>query len=102
MDVFTISYNMDNESTDMDENVAELGISKYMEKHLERYFAQHKGQNVHSGLYEMIIKEIDKSVLMVTLKHCNWNQLRAAEILGINRNTLRNKIVKLQLSKNES
>ncbi len=47
------------------------------------------------NLYEMVIPEVEKSLIMMVLKETNGNQIRASRLLGINRNTLRTKIRKL-------
>ena len=47
------------------------------------------------NLYEMVIPEVEKSLIMMVLKETRGNQIRAAKLLGINRNTLRSKINKL-------
>jgi two-component system nitrogen regulation response regulator GlnG len=72
------------------ENI-EHGFSRVIEKHLEKYFTSHKGDIIPPGLYDRILKEIEHVIFTVTLKHVNGNQLRAAKILGISRNTLRKK-----------
>jgi two-component system nitrogen regulation response regulator GlnG len=73
------------------ENV-EQGFSKVIEKHLEKYFTSHKGDVIPPGLYDRILKEVEHVVFEVTLQHVNGNQLKAAKILGISRNTLRKKM----------
>ncbi len=72
----------------------EQGFSKLVEKQLEKYFASHSKGSIPPGLYERIINEVEKIVINVTLKHVDGNQLQASKILGINRNTLRKKILK--------
>ena len=67
------------------------GFSKAIEKYLEKYYALHNGE-VPCGLYNQIISEVERGILNVTLKHTNMNQVKAAKILGINRNTLRKKM----------
>ncbi len=47
------------------------------------------------NLYEMVIPEVEKSLILMVLKETKGNQLRASRLLGINRNTLRSKIRKL-------
>ncbi|MDR3155868.1 MAG: Fis family transcriptional regulator [Holosporaceae bacterium] len=74
------------------ENV-EQGFSKEIEKHLERYFTFHNGDVIPPGLYDRILKEVERVVFEVTLRHVNGNQLKAAKILGISRNTLRKKTI---------
>jgi DNA-binding NtrC family response regulator len=47
------------------------------------------------NLYDMVIPEIEKSLILMVMKETKGNQIKAAKLLGINRNTLRNKIKKL-------
>ncbi|MDR1560840.1 MAG: Fis family transcriptional regulator [Holosporaceae bacterium] len=75
----------------------EICFSKVIEKHLERYFALHKGEAIPPGLYERILREVEKIVFETTLRYANGNQLKAAKTLGINRNTLRKKMLNNQL-----
>ncbi|MBC8412530.1 hypothetical protein H8E50_02510 [bacterium] len=50
------------------------------------------------NLYDMVIPEVEKSLIVMVLKETNGNQIRAASLLGINRNTLRAKIKKLDIN----
>lgn len=75
----------------------EQGFSKNIEKNLEKYFASHKEDIIPPGLYERIINEVERVVFNATLKYSKGNQLQASKILGINRNTLRKKITKLNV-----
>ncbi len=72
-------------------------LSEAMELRLERYFEMHDGIDVPTGLYDIIIKEIEKSLLSVTMRHAKGNKVKAARILGINRNTLHKKLLTLDL-----
>jgi two-component system nitrogen regulation response regulator GlnG len=74
---------------------SEIGFSKTIENCLEKYFAMHKGCNIPPGLYDRVLAEVERSLFKVTLKHSNGNRLKAAKILGINRNTLRKKTANL-------
>ena len=79
----------------------EYGFSKAIEKNLEKYFASHKGNTVPPGLYDRIIDEVERVIFNVTLKYSKGNQLQASKILGINRNTLRKKITKLNVGEDQ-
>jgi two-component system nitrogen regulation response regulator GlnG len=69
----------------------ESGFSKMIEKHLEEYFALHRGESIPPGLYSRVLTEVENTLFGVTLKYAKGNRLKAAQILGINRNTLRRK-----------
>jgi Fis family transcriptional regulator len=58
---------------------------------VERYFAQLGGHQAE-GLYELVLGEVEAPLLASVLRHTQGNQSRAAEILGINRGTLRKKL----------
>jgi Fis family transcriptional regulator, factor for inversion stimulation protein len=58
---------------------------------MERYFNDLNGEKT-TGVYEMVLHEVEKPLLEIVMRHVKGNQCRAAEILGINRNTLRKKL----------
>lgn len=73
------------------------GLAATVEQHLRDYFAAHERGLPASGLYGRVLQEIERPLLAITLDECSGNQLRAAELLGLNRNTLRKKIRELGL-----
>lgn len=78
------------------------GLAATVERHLRDYFAAHESSMPASGLYDRVLQEIERPLLEVTLAECHGNQLRAAELLGLNRNTLRKKIRELGLTAGRS
>jgi len=58
---------------------------------LKRYFADLNGEQP-TGIYGMVIGEIERPLLDLVMEHADQNQTRAAKMLGINRNTLRKKL----------
>lgn len=71
-------------------------LASTLEQHLREYLS---AEALPDGeLYERVIREIEKPLLKITLAECRGNQLRAAALLGLNRNTLRKKIRALGLS----
>lgn len=73
------------------------GLAATVEHHLRNYFAAHEHDLPAAGLYDRVIQEIERPLLAITLDECHGNQLRAAALLGLNRNTLRKKIRELGL-----
>ncbi len=73
------------------------GLAATVERHLRDYFAAHERDLPASGLYDRVLQEIERPLLAITLDECRGNQLRAAALLGLNRNTLRKKIRELGL-----
>ena len=58
---------------------------------LERYFRQLDGEQA-TDLYDMVLAQMEKPLLEMVMNHSGSNQCKAAEMLGINRNTLRKKL----------
>jgi Fis family transcriptional regulator, factor for inversion stimulation protein len=58
---------------------------------LDQYFKDLEGQPPHA-VYDMVLSCIEKPLLEYIMQHAAGNQSKAAEILGLNRNTLRKKI----------
>jgi two-component system nitrogen regulation response regulator GlnG len=72
-------------------------LSAAVERHLATYFASCGDQLPPPGLYHRILREIEYPLLTVTLAATRGNQIRAADLLGLNRNTLRKKIRDLDI-----
>jgi two-component system, NtrC family, nitrogen regulation response regulator GlnG len=62
------------------------------ERHLARYFDAHGDQLPPDGLYERVLCEVERPLILLSLAATRGNQVRAADLLGLNRNTLRKKI----------
>ena len=77
------------------ERGASLGAS--VEAHLRAYFQLHGDALPPPGLYDRILREVELPLIALTLSATRGNQLRAADLLGINRNTLRKKIRELDI-----
>jgi two-component system nitrogen regulation response regulator GlnG len=73
------------------------GLSAAVERHLASYFAGFGGQLPPPGLYHRVLREIEHPLLSMTLAATRGNQIRAADLLGVNRNTLRKKIRDLDI-----
>ncbi|WP_374303699.1 helix-turn-helix domain-containing protein, partial [Paracoccus sp. (in: a-proteobacteria)] len=72
-------------------------LSDSVEAHLQRYFDLHGDSLPPPGLYDRILREIERPLLQVALDATGGNQLRCADLLGINRNTLRKKLTELNI-----
>lgn len=72
-------------------------LSDSVEAHLQRYFDLHGDSLPPPGLYDRILHEIERPLLQVALDATGGNQLRCADLLGINRNTLRKKLTELNI-----
>jgi len=72
-----------------------LGVA--VERHLARYFATHGEELPASGLYGRVLREVEKPLITLTLSATGGNQIRAADLLWVNRNTLRKKIRELDI-----
>jgi two-component system nitrogen regulation response regulator GlnG len=72
-------------------------LGSAVERHLRDYFSAHKDGLPPSGLYDRIIKEVERPLLSVCLGATRGNQIKASELLGLNRNTLRKKLRELDI-----
>ena len=72
-------------------------VSASIVQHLTRYFQAHGDNLPPDGLYERIIREVERPLIQQCLSATRGNQIKAARLLGINRNTLRKKIRALKI-----
>ncbi len=70
-------------------------ISESVDMHLTHYFNQFGGALPPAGLYDRVLKELEEPLIRQALAVTNGNQIKTAELLGLNRNTLRKKIREL-------
>ena|SRR5579864_4921116 len=78
-----------------DDQSASLGAA--VERHLSNYFLAHGDKLPPPGIYDRVLQEIERPLLSICLGATRGNQIRAAHLLGLNRNTLRKKIRDLGL-----
>jgi Fis family transcriptional regulator len=71
-------------------------IEECVRNSLEGYFRDLRGTEP-DGLHEMMVRTMEKPLLEVVMAHAEQNQSRAAEWLGLNRNTLRKKLLEHKL-----
>lgn len=74
-----------------------LGLSEVIERYINHYFDLHGDVLPANGLHEVLLREIEKPLITVTLKRLKGNQVQVAKLLGMNRNTLRRKIKYLNI-----
>lgn len=74
--------------TMLDENE----VARYVRKAMDDYFKDLDGEDPSCAVYDMVMNCVEKPLIEIVLHHVGGNQTRAAELLGLNRNTLRKKI----------
>lgn len=74
-----------------------LSLEEIIRHKLEDYFQRTQGVDV-DNLYSLVVERVERPLIELTLKKTRGNQIRAAQILGINRNTLRKKITDLRIN----
>jgi len=74
-----------------------LPLGAAVEQFLTRYFLSHGDRLPPPGVYDRIIQEVERPLISICLGATRGNQIRAAQLLGLNRNTLRKKIRDLGL-----
>lgn len=74
-------------------NLRSASLEKLVRSKLEDLFQQQKEEGIElQGLYEVILGQVEKPLIEMTLRQYNGNQVKTAQMLGINRNTLKKKI----------
>jgi two-component system nitrogen regulation response regulator GlnG len=75
----------------------EGSLSTAVERHLHAQFAEFGDGLPPPGLYDRILHDVERPLIAISLAACRGNQIRAAQLLGLNRNTLRKKIRDLRI-----
>lgn len=74
-------------------NLTSVSLEKLVKSKLEVLFAQQREAQVElNGLYNVVIEQVERPLLEIALRAYNGNQVKTAQMLGINRNTLKKKI----------
>ena len=71
-------------------------IGKSVDRSLDEYFRRLDGESP-AGVYDMVIGHVERAMLRNVMSRANGNQTQAADLLGVNRNTLRAKLAKYDL-----
>ena len=77
--------------------INENEMARMVRRAIEGYFRDLDGEKP-CAVYDMVIHCVEKPMLEVVMHHAQGNQTKAAELLGINRNTLRKKLTQLGLA----
>ena len=72
-------------------------LSRAVERHIREFLAAHDDGMAITGVYDQIIAEVERPLIRLTLAATRGNQIKAAAMLGLNRNTLRKKIRDLEI-----
>jgi two-component system nitrogen regulation response regulator GlnG len=75
----------------------DLSIGQAVEHYLQRYFSAFGGDLPPAGLYQRILSEVEFPLVLASMTATRGNQIKAAQMLGLNRNTLRKKIRDLDI-----
>jgi len=84
-------------SPDAAPDPAAESLSGAVARHVDRYFSSYDGDLPPPGVYARVLEEFERPLIARALQATRGNQLRAADILGLNRNTLRKKIRELDI-----
>jgi two-component system nitrogen regulation response regulator GlnG len=72
-------------------------LARAVERHIRQFLAAHDDGFVSSDIYDRVIAEVERPLIQMTLAATRGNQIKAASMLGLNRNTLRKKIRDLEI-----
>ena len=74
-------------------NLKNVSLEKLVKSKLAVLFEQQEEAQVElSGLYSIVLEQVEKPLIELSLSNCNGNQVKTARMLGINRNNLKKKI----------
>ena len=73
------------------------GLGASVERHLRAYFDAHGDSLPAPGLFDRVLREVERPLISLSLAATRGNQIKAAQLLGLNRNTLRKKIRELDI-----
>jgi len=73
------------------------GLAATVERHLRNYFGNHGDSLPPAGVYDRVLREVEKPLITIALEATRGNQIKSAHLLGLNRNTLRKKIRDLDI-----
>ena len=80
-----------------DGQAAPMTLEQAVERHLASFMSAHKEGMPVKELYDRVLAEVERPLLRMALSATRGNQIKAAAMLGLNRNTLRKKLRELEL-----
>ncbi len=88
-------------------NLSSISLEELVKKRLEVHFQQQTAADIDPAglkLYDIVLRQVEKPLLELALKATNGNQVKTAQMLGINRNTLKKKIdiYKIRVKRNSA
>jgi len=73
--------------------INENDMARHVRRAIKEYFKDLDGEDPCCGMFNMVMNCVEKPLIEIVLEHVGGNQTRAADMLGINRNTLRKKML---------
>ena len=73
-------------------------LSLMVQEYLHHYLKVEKNATTLCNMYDTVIREVERPLISLVLEETDGNQTKTAQILGINRNTLRKKMVALKIN----
>ena len=95
--LFPKDFTLQSQPIEAAPEVDNLSLEEIIHRKLDDYFDRTKDVDV-DNLYSLVMERVERPLIELTLRKTRGNQIRAAEILGINRNTLRKKIADLHIN----
>lgn len=88
-------------------NLSSISLEELVKKRLEVHFQQQTAAEIDPAglkLYDIVLRQVEKPLLELALRATNGNQVKTAQMLGINRNTLKKKIdiYKIRVKRNSA
>ena len=76
----------------MPSDTGPMDVSSAVETHVAQLLREHEPKLPPAGLYQRVLDKVEAPLIAMVLNACGGNQIKASELLGLNRNTLRKKI----------
>ena len=95
-----VGIELEEAATPAEEAAAAAGpepLARAVERHIRVFLAAHDDGLAPSGIYDQVLAEVERPLIQMTLAATRGNQIKAAAMLGLNRNTLRKKIRDLEI-----